>query len=259
MARTSSRSHGKAFTLVELLVVVAIIAILIAILLPALSKARAQAKLVACASNLRQIAQATMGYAADNKGSLPPRCGAGVYAINNLVDPITNAIDNFNGWQAEDYTLLWYHQPNKPTNLIGSNLGALISAGYLGKEDITYVSTHYTDPTYCAVRYCPSLEPNDMALALGSVGTGAAGAFANSSSYLYNPHWGATTLTGNGRAMPVSNWALSLVGIPKSASTAPTTALPAIWSFLRGWSRIRTNTKPSTVSIWPLSMGTLRP
>ena len=64
----------KAFTLVELLVVIGIIALLISILLPALNKARDNANTVACLSNMRQFTAASANYAAENKGYIIP-CG----------------------------------------------------------------------------------------------------------------------------------------------------------------------------------------
>jgi prepilin-type N-terminal cleavage/methylation domain-containing protein len=69
MQRTSE--HARAFTLVELLVVIAIIALLIALLLPALIKARYQARIVSCASNLRQIAAGSINYAIEWNGYYP--------------------------------------------------------------------------------------------------------------------------------------------------------------------------------------------
>lgn len=61
----------RAFTLVELLVVVAIIALLIAVLLPSLSHARETAKFTVCGTNLRQIGLAIVIYADENRGFIP--------------------------------------------------------------------------------------------------------------------------------------------------------------------------------------------
>src|SRR5262249_12836391 len=65
------RSRTRAFTLVELLVVIGIIAALIAILLPTLARAREAAHRSACLSNLRQLGQALVLYANQSKDHVP--------------------------------------------------------------------------------------------------------------------------------------------------------------------------------------------
>jgi prepilin-type processing-associated H-X9-DG protein/prepilin-type N-terminal cleavage/methylation domain-containing protein len=61
----------RAFTLVELLVVIGIISVLIGLLLPALVWAREQANATKCLSNVRQLAMASMMFAQDHQGCVP--------------------------------------------------------------------------------------------------------------------------------------------------------------------------------------------
>src|SRR3954470_16817723 len=69
---TQITKQRRAFSLVELMVVVGIIAILIGLLLPALTRAKAQANSVACKSNLRQLGIMMQTYVNDNGGWLFP-------------------------------------------------------------------------------------------------------------------------------------------------------------------------------------------
>lgn len=103
----------RGFTLVELLVVIGIIALLISILLPALNRARQQAASVACASNLRSIAQVYQLYTTENRGTLLP---GDVRATNGGVYTYWYAVlrpyfikgagvqTAFTGWLADDGT-----------------------------------------------------------------------------------------------------------------------------------------------------------
>jgi prepilin-type N-terminal cleavage/methylation domain-containing protein len=61
----------RAFTIIELLVVVVVIAILAAVLLPALSKAKAKAMRISCVGHLKNIGLANRIFATDN-GELFP-------------------------------------------------------------------------------------------------------------------------------------------------------------------------------------------
>jgi len=76
--RNARSSRG--FTLVELLVVIGIIAVLIGILLPSLRRAREQAQLVTCQSNLKQIGAGLVMYANDFRDRYPDSITTGGFA-----------------------------------------------------------------------------------------------------------------------------------------------------------------------------------
>lgn len=103
------RSNPKAFTIVELLVVVAIIGVLVALLLPAIQSARESARATHCQNNLRQIALAVGQFESTTKSFPParlnnrpgdslPSCGGGEPSWVVRVLPYLGHSASFEQW-----------------------------------------------------------------------------------------------------------------------------------------------------------------
>jgi prepilin-type N-terminal cleavage/methylation domain-containing protein/prepilin-type processing-associated H-X9-DG protein len=87
-------TRRRAFTLIELLIVVAIIAVLIALLLPAIQAAREQARRTQCINNLLQLGLA-MGNYVSTHSVLPP-------GVVNSTGPIVNLPSGYHhGWAVQ--------------------------------------------------------------------------------------------------------------------------------------------------------------
>ena len=87
---------GRGFTLVELLVVIAIIALLVSILLPSLSKAKEQARIAVCLTNLKALSTAFSGYTAENNQWYPAGAGYGFtdeYTWDSILQPYYKNFD----------------------------------------------------------------------------------------------------------------------------------------------------------------------
>ena len=96
----------RAFTLVELLVVIGVIVLLVAILLPVLSKVRAQGLAVICQNNQRTLWHALMVFAADNDGHL----------VGNQYDTANSVISHRDWLRSSDNTSAgWQNAPQAGT------------------------------------------------------------------------------------------------------------------------------------------------
>jgi prepilin-type N-terminal cleavage/methylation domain-containing protein/prepilin-type processing-associated H-X9-DG protein len=81
-SRITRHHPTPGFTLIELLVVIAIIAILAAILFPVFAKAKERARIVMCASNLKQFSIALMMFEDDHDGLCVGTLSAGDWNLD---------------------------------------------------------------------------------------------------------------------------------------------------------------------------------
>jgi len=109
----------RAFTLVELLVVIGIIAVLISLLLPAMAKARESAVTLRCASNLHQIGLGFQMYRSDWNDFLPP------------VDAYCSHVAASQGWRFTKDYMMWQS--------IGNYLGKPAVKNAQGNLDWGYI------------------------------------------------------------------------------------------------------------------------
>ena len=92
-------STRKAFTLIELLMVMAIIAILAAILFPVFASARESARRSRCMSNLKQLSAGLMMYVDDYCGRLPPYPSSDIPDIISLRRSLGQRIASASVWR----------------------------------------------------------------------------------------------------------------------------------------------------------------
>ena len=117
------RIHRRAFTLVEMLVVIAIIAILASLLFPALRGVRAKGMETDCANNLRQIGTALYQYASTYGGTFPQATGnSASNSQANLIGALSESIaTNSPAWFCRRY--LAYENVDPATAIAGNNIG----------------------------------------------------------------------------------------------------------------------------------------
>ncbi len=150
MATPAGQSRGRrAFSLIELLVVVMVVAVLIALILPAVQMAREASRHAQCGSNLHQIGIALNSYAAA-QGCWPGGGNGRGYSFHAMLLPF---LDQHAAFDALNFDALSNElSPNSPNLTVAylevgvflcpsgrpEKRGGLVGTSYAGSAGVTY-------------------------------------------------------------------------------------------------------------------------
>jgi hypothetical protein len=129
-ARGASRC-GRAFTLVELLVITLIVAFGVLMLVPALARTRVNSPAFQCLNNAKQLVMAWIMYADDNNGVLAPNSGYSSPAFGSPGPAWVAGYLDFSNDNTDNTNTLMLVDHNRYTN--GAYLGPYVSSAAIFK------------------------------------------------------------------------------------------------------------------------------
>ncbi len=141
-----SRLPRRAFTLIEVLVVVGIIGLLAGLLIPAVQAAREAARHAQCVTNLRQVGIAMNAYHASHNMFPPGHLAGHPPIVNNGTPGSYSTIDN--------YSEISFLLPQLEQQLLYSSINFAFNA--VESAEYPTLENHTARNTRLAVLLCPS-------------------------------------------------------------------------------------------------------
>jgi type II secretory pathway pseudopilin PulG len=176
MTKSSPPPVERAFTLMEVLVVIAIIIGLAAILIPSLGSALERAKVTKDMSNLRQIGAATQMYMNDNNGVLFSTTGSWMSQLYNADNPA-----------ASKYLSSWnifispFDKPVSPRTASSKSATSAVSYGINGTVSVVGMSADRISKPTAFIVFAPA-QDNSATVKFQGIGNTTSQALLTASS-----------------------------------------------------------------------------